>query len=196
MGNEERTSSGWFASEAPGVGNSEAANRQLRRRYESLRDDYDELLDRLAEVEDRLHRAEQSPTGDTLSGGMSPALADAISSPLFALRDQYSSAADQLTALAASLDDIGWRTFKGQRPAEPAPEPPREPEPAAPEPSLPDAPTTAVSVQADSSDLGALLDFQEQVSKLPGVARVSLSQIQEDRAMLTVELRSEEPQGS
>jgi len=182
MADEERSSSGWNGNEAGRPGSSEAVNRQLRRRYESLRDDYDELLDRLAELEGRLQKAEQPVGSQPASERLSLAVSEAITAPLFALRDQYALAAAELSALAEAVEDLGWRTFKGQRGSSlstPGADAPARSEPAH---------TTTVEVQADSSDLGKLLDFQEQVGQLACVARVSLSQVRDDRATLTVEL--------
>lgn len=182
MADEETLSSGWHGGEAGRAGSSDAVNRQLRRRYELLRDDYDELLDRLTEVEGRLRRTEQTSPETPAARGLSAAISDAISAPLFALRDEYTRAAEELTALADAIEQLGWRSLKGQRGS-------TAPERESTSDVERDQARTTVEVQVDSGDLGALLDFQEQVAQLSCVARVSLSQVRDDRATLTVELR-------
>ena len=206
------------------------ALRHLRRRYESLRDDYEELIERLAQVESRLEpgqpraaprgapgqeaRHSTPPAG---SGSVSEQVLRAIAAPWFALRDEYSRAAQELLGIVHSMDELADRAFKGQRPAHeeppsPAAPPPPPPPPAreeAPEPSAAsqEEPTaeeirahqvppsngapdrTTIQVQVQSPNLGALLDFQEHLSQLPDVARVSMSQVNEERAVLVVELR-------
>lgn len=183
MADEETPSSGWNGSEAGRTGSTDAVNRQLRRRYESLRDDYDELLDRLTEVEGRLHRAEQPSVDVPATRALASAIAEAIGAPLFALRDEYVQAAQELTSLAEAVNQLGWRTFKGQR------GPTAADNGGADRPETSPPIRTTVEVQVDSGNLGMLLDFQEQVAQLPCVARVSLSQVREDRATLTVELQ-------
>jgi hypothetical protein len=200
MTNEGQTGDAWDdEANRPG----DAAMRQLRRRYESLRNDYEELLDRLADIEERMTEAQSpQPAAPPLQASeLGQRVLELAAGPWFALREEYSRVARDLLALVGSMDDFANRSFKGQRPSrlsateEAAPQE-TMPGPEAPEPGPPPASpgrSSAVHVQVQGPSLGALLDFQEQLSRLPGVARVSMSQVNEDRAMLIVELERESP---
>ncbi len=157
----------------------DVAVRQLRRRYDNLRQDYERLLDRLAELEDRLNEAAAAPAA--LSPQL-PGLADAIAAPLLKLRDDYLAALAGIQAVVTGLEGLA-SGFKGQHSAagEPAPAPPRESAPT-------DAPVHKVQVDVKGSGFGDLLDFQERLSSLGGVARVSINAIDNERATLVVEL--------
>jgi hypothetical protein len=48
-------------------------------------------------------------------------------------------------------------------------------------------------VEVRGGGFGELLDFQERLSSLPGVARVSISTIDNERASLVVELEPGSP---
>ncbi len=156
----------------------DAAVRQLRRRYDLLRQDYERLLDRLGELEDRLNDAANAsaPTVPQL-----PGLADAIAAPLLKLRDDYLAALTSIQSIVTGLEGLA-SGFKGQHAA--------SGDPAAPAPSAPDADTRVQKVQVDvkGSGFGDLLDFQERLSSLGGVTRVSISAIDNERATLVVEL--------
>ncbi|OAI44584.1 hypothetical protein AYO38_00385 [bacterium SCGC AG-212-C10] len=208
----------------------DVAVRQLRRRYDLLRDDYESLIDRLAELEDRLAARGQPPEARDARS-----IIEAVATPLVRLRDEYAEAATAIQQIIEGLESLARGTMKGQRssvardthspreqPAEAAPaeepEPPAaaRPVPAEHQPSaVPPAPaavaqpvaartepatpspiaasvrpraTERVQVDVKGSGFGDLLDFQEQLSQLPGVARVSINAIDNERATLIVEL--------
>jgi hypothetical protein len=166
----------------------DAAVRQLRRRYDLLRQDYERLLDRLGELEDRLNeaadRASHEPPPAT---PFASTLADAIAAPLIRLRDDYLAAVASIQSVVTGLEGLA-SGFKGQHAAtgrtttEPAP------------PVLPDerpanhSRPTKIHLDVKGSGFGELLDFQERLSQLGGVARVSINAIDNERATLVVEL--------
>ncbi len=184
----------------------DAAVRQLRRRYDSLRTDYERLLDRLGELEEKLE--EPTPTSRPQpASGESPAgtVSHAIALPLIRLRDEYLSAATRMQAIVSGLERLAAGALKGQHPAvaaEAPAQPPPAPEaadtpadreaaqapPAAPQPSS----TRPQKVHLDvrGRGFGELLDFQERLSAVPGVSRVSINAIDADRATLIVELEA------
>jgi hypothetical protein len=49
-----------------------------------------------------------------------------------------------------------------------------------------------IEIQAHGQGFGELLDFQERLSKIDGVARVSISAIDNQQSMLVVELETVE----
>ena len=172
------------------------ASKQLKRRYDSLRRDYEVLLDRLADIEQRIElqdvaeepsqAAPQPPAGPQPS---SPAtttqgarLTDSLMAPLMQLREEYLAAATSINAIVGGLDSLAAGAMKGQRRAS---SPEERPAPVRDEPS-----TRARSVQVDvkGQGFGNLLDFQERLSELEGVMRVSINAIDNDRATLLVEL--------
>ncbi|MGI8927265.1 MAG: hypothetical protein ACR2HN_11565 [Tepidiformaceae bacterium] len=157
------------------------AARQLRRRYEVLREDYERLIDRLGELEGRLEASERTPSG-TVTAGAPASLAESILQPLVRLRDEYATALASMQGIVSGLNSLAAGAFKGQRGANDTRQPP---EPAhATEREHP----RTVQVDVKGRGFGALLDFQEQLSALSGVGRVSIHAIDNDRASLLVEL--------
>ena len=178
----------------------DAAVRQLRRRYDLLRSDYEQLLDRLGELEDRLDAQTLASRGAQPAPGESPALSaqlsDVLTAPLLKLRDDYVAAAARITSLVSGLETLAQGSFKGQRgvPEAPAPAPQPDPRPAA-DADEPDAAggrstphSSRLRVDVRGPGFGELLDFQERLSALAGVARVSINAIDTERATLVVEL--------
>lgn len=162
----------------------DAAVRQLRRRYDLLREDYERLLDRLGELEDRLNEAAQTaaPAIPQL-----PGLAEAIAAPLLKLRDDYLGALTSIQNVVTGLEGLA-AGFKGQHAASGAPAAPTS-SALQPESNGGDqAKVHKVHVDVKGSGFGDLLDFQERLSSLGGVARVSISAIDNERATLVVEL--------
>jgi hypothetical protein len=164
----------------------DAAVRQLRRRYDLLRTDYERLIDRLGELEERLNEAQSNvrPT----AGPISDAIAQALAEPLLRLRDDYLSAVTGIQSVVSGLEGLA-SGFKGQHSAGPAAAPPPAP---ATEPGgasgVPSAGPQKMQIDVKGSGFGELLDFQERLSQIPGVSRVSISAIDNERATLVVEL--------
>lgn len=165
----------------------DASVRQLRRRYDLLRQDYERLLDRLGELEDRLDDAASA----TPAVGGIPGLVEALAAPLWRLRDDYLGAVATIQHLVTGLEGLATG-FKGQHSAsgtqvdpEPAGQPSDEPPADSDEPRV-----HKVQVDVKGSGFGDLLDFQERLSGLGGVARVSINAIDNERATLIVELDS------
>lgn len=201
------------SSQGEAQGAADVAMRQLRRRYESLRDDYEQLLDRLGELEARMEQPGAAPAPEPGAARLGEQVQRAILSPIFTLRDEYAAAAAEMESLATSLEGVARGAFKGQRPAETAAPaqrmeersgeatPPPPPPPESPEPEPQPAPEQAARrrdagpqtahIEVASPNLGTLLDFQERLSRIEGVARVSMSQVTAERAMLVVELEEE-----
>lgn len=188
-----------------------AAFEQLQRRYEALRDDYDSLLERLAAGEAQGGPV-QSPTPGRLQGQPGNIRAEVrrvVAAPWYQLQQEYAATIRDLERLVADMDAFAARSFgalKGQRgpgttsAAGPDPESRpgarnrEEPEPIARDEVATRSPRpTPVQVQVHSPNLGALLDFQERLTQLDEVARVSMSQVNEDRAVLVVELEPGAP---
>ena len=166
----------------------DAAVRQLRRRYDILRHDYEELLDRLGELEDRLNK-ERASASAASAAPLSETIARALAEPLLKLRDDYLAAVSGIQSVVTGLEGLA-SGFKGQHSAAGAVPPPVR-EPAASDSPATPAPDTRVhkmQVDVKGSGFGELLDFQERLSHLPGVSRVSISAIDNDRATLVVEL--------
>jgi hypothetical protein len=147
----------------------DAALRQLRRRYDALREDYETLLRRLAELESRISSPEDA--SNAASTPEQSELADVVSAPLLRLRDGYVRAAEEIAAIIAGLEALaaGEAKLEGSLT-------PRRPH------------TVQLDVEAD--DLGAILDMQERLSALPGIARVSVRTAEPGKALLLVELGS------
>ena len=170
----------------------DAAVRQLRRRYDSLRSDYEQLLDRLGELEERLNAeppATSTPPPPIAPLAVSASLADMILAPLLKLRDDYVAAVSGINSVVSGLESLAAGAFKGQHGGESAAQP------AAPQPAATHHVDEAVSqrprrVQVDvrGRGFGELLDFQERLTSLEGVARVSINAIDTERATLVVEL--------
>ncbi len=173
----------------------DTALRQLRRRYDLLRHDYEDLLDRLGELENRLDQNAAQKSAGTHGSDLAASIAEAIAAPLLRLRDDYLSAVAGLQGVVMGLEGLATG-FKGQHGVRSAPEaveqPDTEPVPApgpAPDAEPPRrAPTHKMQVDVKGSGFGELLDFQERLSHLKGVSRVSISAIDSDRATLVVEL--------
>ncbi len=178
-----------------GAPEEDLALRQLRRRYEHLRREYEQLLDRLGDIEDRLDEAHQ-PVATSAPAQLDAAIVD----PLIRLRAEYSAAAARIQGIVAGLDRIAAGAMKGQHAAAPTgavapaatePDAQREqkPTPAEPDGEEGEAPRPRkVSVDVHGKGFGELLDFQEKLSSVAGVSRVSINAIDAERATLIVEL--------
>jgi len=175
---------------------SDAAVRQLRRRYDLLRNDYERLIDRLGELEDRLaaqpqppespaplHLPASAPHPEPRLAPASPALGESLATPLLRLRDEYLSAIASIKDIVSGLDGLAAAAFKGQHSSS-APEKGDE----GPRDERPRLRPSRIQVAVRGSGFGQLLDFQERVSSIPGVARVSINAIDNERANLVVEL--------
>lgn len=162
----------------------DAAVRQLRRRYDLLRTDYERLLDRLGELEERLDQAAApadpppAPTAATFAGG----LADALAAPLMRLREDYLAAVSSIQSVVSGLEGLasglkGQHGARGERAAVA---------------SLLNAhgPVRGDKVYLDvhGTGFGELLDFQDRLTRIEGVVRVSINAIDNERATLVVEL--------
>lgn len=172
----------------------DAAVRQLRRRYDALRQDYEQLLDRIGELEDvlssRAREAQQAATEPALPPpAVRQPLAEAVEAPLLNLREEYLAAASRIQSIVTGIDRLSAGALKGQHTAEPE-APAAEAAPHADE--APEAPQNhrprKVNLNVHGSGFGELLDFQEKLSTVAGVARVSISAIDQERATLLVEL--------
>lgn len=158
--------------------------RQLRRRYDALRQDYEQLIGRLAELEQRLdveERAAPRSRPPTLPATEPVELDEAMAAPLLRLRDQYLATVTNLQSIVAGLESLAAGAFKGQHAVAP------ETEPAPPPQRVPQRPRE-MRIEVKGKDFGELLDFQERLSALDGVARVSINAIDNERATLVVEL--------
>lgn len=148
---------------------AEASLRQLRRRYEQLQDEYDALAARLSGLESAAGTAALPGTGS---------LSEALRDPLRRMLDEYLAARAETDAIIDGLRGIAG--LPAPEVAAPGPTPPAEPPVS--------APVERVGVRVGGGDVGALLDFQERLSALPGVARVSIETSEAGRSSLTVEL--------
>lgn len=157
----------------------DATVRQLRRRYDLLRQDYERLLDRLGELEERLAEATRAPAAPATPVGA--ALAEALAAPLMQLRQEYLAAAAGIAQVVSGLEGLAGG-LKGQHGSARAAEEPARGEPAAARQQQ------RVQVDVRGSGFGEFLDFQERLMHLPGVARVSINAIDNERATLIVEL--------
>lgn len=193
MGNEGHEPEDFLLERLNEAASGDAAVRQLRRRYDSLRSDYENLLDRLGELEDRLKSAStEAPrtATATATAPISQGIAEALAAPLLRLRDDYLAALNGIQGLVSGLEGLA-AGFKGQHTAagtRPAPEPQQAP--ATETASQPAGSRQVHKMQVDvkGSGFGELLDFQERLSQLPGVSRVSINAIDNERATLVVEL--------
>jgi hypothetical protein len=155
----------------------DTAVRQLRRRYDLLRHDYESLLDRLGELEDRLNDAATAPQPAAPSS-VAESIAEAISAPLLRLREEYLAAVAGIQGVVSGLEGLATG-FKGQHSA--AGVQARADEERA-------GRVEKVHVDVQGSGFGELLDFQERLSQVAGVSRVTISAIDNERATLVVEL--------
>jgi len=165
----------------------DAAIRALRRRYDMLRNDYEGLLDRLGELEERLVDSPPPTTAfEQAPAGVSTSIAEAITAPLLRLRDEYLAAAGSIQTVVGGLEGLA-AGFKGQHRSAPVPPPPVAPDAADPARDI-EPRTRKTQIEVKGSGFGELLDFQERLSQVPGVSRVSISAIDNERATLVVEL--------
>jgi hypothetical protein len=155
--------------------------RQLRRRYELLRQDYERLIDRLGELEDRLDEAATAAKPPPPPSPVSESIAEAIAAPLLKLRDDYLAAVAGIQGVVSGLEGLA-SGFKGQHAAS------GEQAPAHAEPADASGRIRRLQVDVKGSGFGELLDFQERLSQLAGVSRVSISAIVNERATVVVEL--------
>ena len=169
----------------------DTALRQLRRRYDLLRHDYEDLLDRLGELETRLDESAKAKPIDDRT--ISVTIAEAIAAPLLRLRDDYLAAVSGLQGVVTGLEGLA-SGFKGQHVSPhttdtaPAARPATTESAAAEEGREARGPIRKMQVDVKGSGFGELLDFQERLSEMNGVSRVSISAIDSDRATLVVEL--------
>ena len=106
-------------------------------------------------------------------------LVEAILDPMRELLDRYELASSRLEVVKASL--------RAQLEQPSPPDAMREPE-------VSDAPRARVAnLQTDSSDVSQLLEFQERLSEIPGVMKVTIAGAKEGRSTFLIEL-AEEPQ--
>ncbi len=219
----------------------DAAVRQLRRRYDLLREDYERLLDRLGELEDRLNEAadraappapppppppppprppapprrppapppaQQTPPPPPRPANPHPpppappdraaqppapttpfasTLADAIAAPLIRLRDDYLAAVASIQSVVTGLEGLA-SGFKGQHTSAGRSAGEAAAATTPPERTANHARPAKIHLDVKGSGFGELLDFQERLSQLGGVARVSINAIDNERATLVVEL--------
>ncbi len=159
----------------------DAAVRQLRRRYDLLRTDYEALLERLGELEGRLSEAGNEPEAEPPSPSPVAAaslMVQGILAPLITLRDEYAEAVTGIQSIVTGLESMAAGAFKGQRRQAAAPT----------ERASANAPPRNIQVEAKAEGFGDLLDFQERLSAIPGVARVTIHAIDTGRATFVVEL--------
>jgi hypothetical protein len=164
----------------------DASVRRLRRSYDLLRRDYEELLDRLADLEERLETATPAPATaaappkpQTIESAPS-ALLEQITAPLVRLRDEYAAALSRIQAIVGGLDNLAAGAMKGQRGPSAVEHPAVTEEPA--------GRPRRIQVDVKGPGFGSLLDFQERLSALDGVARVTISAVDQERATFVVEL--------
>ncbi len=167
------------------VVSGDTALRQLRRRYDALRHDYEVLLDRMDELEGSMAREAAAPQQAAADpSAQVEYVSEGLVSPLLRLRDEYLAAAGGIQAIVEGLDGLAAAAFKGQRRGTGGDRP-------APIREHPGERSRSVQVDVKGGDFGELLDFQEQLSAIEGVARVSIKAIDTERATLVVELSSD-----
>jgi hypothetical protein len=174
----------------------EETARQLRRRYDMLRTDYEDLLDRLGELQGRLRAAssetaqqappEPQPGPSSQQPTVKMRLSEHLVQPLIALREEYLDAIGGIQTIVNGLDALAATPGRGlQRQHTTHAAPATVPVPSAVQPR--EGPRT-VQVETQGTGFGELLDFQEQLAGLRGVARVSIHSIDSERATFVVEL--------
>lgn len=163
----------------------DAAGRRLRRRYDLLREDYERLLDRLGELEERLDQAAQRPSNQAPASAARGSLAEAIAAPLIHLREDYLAAVANIQTVVSGLEGLATG-LKGQHGA--------TGQQAGPAAVLFAGGGKGEKVHLDvrGSGFGELLDFQDRLTQVAGVARVSINAIDNERATLVVELEGAE----
>lgn len=173
----------------------ESSVRQLRRRYDLLRRDYEVLLDRLSELEERVVTQPSTEPHDATSQPAAPqvpppaegwGLLQQVTAPLQRLREEYLAAISAMQQIVGGLDGLARGAMKGQHSASGEPQAPPNPVVESPNGEHPNQ--VEVTVDVEGSGFGDLLDFQEQLSSLPSVARVSIQAIDSERASFVVEL--------
>ncbi len=173
--------------------------RQLRRRYDILRQDYESLIDRLVELEERMAAdairresaaVEAATTAPLETIPVEPmTVAESLIGPLLRLRDEYLVASTGIQGIISGLDALASSAFSRRGPA-PTEDPAAPPSPnaSARPPATPSNEPVPFQVDVRGQGFGELLDFQERLAHIPGVARVSISAIDNERATLVVEL--------
>ncbi len=166
----------------------DAAVRQLRRRYDTLRGDYEQLLGRLGDLEERLNDAAEAVKTAPPPSPIAQSIAEAVAAPLMRLREDYLAAVAGIQSVVSGLEGLA-AGFKGQHSTSRSipvsmPNPPGHTTGATPVPSRPQK----TQVEVKGSGFGELLDFQERLTQVPGVSRVSINAIDNERATLVVEL--------
>jgi hypothetical protein len=121
-------------------------------------------------------------------------LLQGLLAPVYRLRAEYREAIAAMERVAALLGQIEGELGTGNRPQAPRPiEPITHPGTAwAPAivPQPPRGPAGATSPDPQSADFASLLEFQEQLSRLSGVTRVTVTHLTRESATLFVELDS------
>lgn len=96
--------------------------------------------------------------------------------PLLQLRDEYAEVLESIQAIVGGLNAVVQGAMKGQRGSNAS--------------TRPGASTAVrdVEVEVRSTSFGNLLDFQERLAAMPGVARVSIHGIDSEQATFVIEL--------
>jgi hypothetical protein len=164
-----------------------------RERYELLRLEHDTIVRRLAEIEaEQSNRFAGSRFAPQRAAYSVPSpeyvsVAEAVVAPLLRLRDEYMGAVGKIDTVVGGLEGLAAGAFHDSRTARTAP-PAFEPPPTTPSPRQK---PNRVQVDVRARGFGELLDFQERLSDMKGVASVSVNAIDSERATLTVELEPE-----
>lgn len=161
----------------------DAQLHQLRRRYDDLRQDYERLLSRLEVIEEQLTDTPEAESDPAPAPPPVTSLDQILSEPLLRLRDEYTAAAARIQGIIAGLERLASGAMKAQR-SSAAPADAETKQPAATDEPRP----RKLAMEVKGTGFGELLDFQEKLSAIPGVSRVSIVAIEEGRANLVVEL--------
>ena len=129
-------------------------------------------------------RAAQPPAPTT---PFASTLADAIAAPLIRLRDDYLAAVASIQSVVTGLEGLA-SGFKGQHTSAGRSAGEAAAATTPPERTANHARPAKIHLDVKGSGFGELLDFQERLSQLGGVARVSINAIDNERATLVVEL--------
>ena len=132
----------------------------------------------------RPDRAAQPPAPTT---PFASTLADAIAAPLIRLRDDYLAAVASIQSVVTGLEGLA-SGFKGQHTSAGRSAGEAAAATTPPERTANHARPAKIHLDVKGSGFGELLDFQERLSQLGGVARVSINAIDNERATLVVEL--------
>lgn len=159
-----------------------------RERYEQLRRDHESTVRKLADVEaadqaTRFSGSRFAPqrVGYSQSHADYQSVAEAVVSPLLRLRDEYLGAVGKIDAVVGGLEGLAASAFHETRTAPSIP-------PLDQPPTTQRSKPNRVQVDVRARGFGELLDFQERLSDMKGVASVSVNAIDSERATLTVEL--------